>query len=34
MREISTSTTSPAFMNSFGSRKRPTPPGVPVAMTS
>ena len=32
--EISTSTTSPGFMNSGGVRLTPTPPGVPEMMTS
>ena len=34
MLEISTSATSPAFMKTGGSRLNPTPPGVPVAITS
>ncbi len=34
MVEISTSTVSPAFISSGGFRLKPTPPGVPVAMTS
>ena len=31
---ISTSTVSPGFIHTGGSRKAPTPPGVPVAMIS
>jgi hypothetical protein len=32
--EMSTSTTSPAFIHSGGVRPAPTPPGVPVTITS
>ena len=32
--EIVTTTSSPGFRNTFGSRAKPTPPGVPVAITS
>src|SRR5690606_32932169 len=31
---ITTRTTSPSFMNTCGSRAKPTPPGVPVRMMS
>ncbi len=34
MRSTSTSTTSPGFMNIGGLRRAPTPPGVPVTITS
>ena len=34
MRVTSTSTTSPSFMKTGGVRFAPTPPGVPVTMTS
>ena len=34
MRSISTSTTSPGFIHNGGVRLAPTPPGVPVTITS